>query len=345
VNDSSEDEEESETETSRSDGAHESSHDADEPPGLAIDESPLETQFDPLKPEDSLKALVSQFEICPRSIAEIPEQFVKYYGLPVLANSLNIPYPPTPHFDGERVAERIGKGFNTVQSLIAELRSFQNEIDRLYGIFYYTVKNIAFDPEFSGNESPDFQETFQTKKGTAAVFANFMEGISKEVGFKSIEIYQFPCFAKTKRYSYLQYISPQKPPNCNRLSVIIKINGEKWLCEPAKAATLLMKGKGDFGSYFLRPLARCLNDHFPVDKKGKELIGFDYDYEDFKNAPQYLGYDIDLRSESFPLSKFECTNGILEMQFSCSKTDDVRIEVFTCNGSSGMWQGLPPVTP
>lgn len=111
-------------------------------------------RFDPNHPDYSLRFLVADFERNPKPPEDIPQSFLNYYGIAVLANSLTLVFPKLPEYDSNKVIN-ILKNNNpkTLDGLINVISRFNNDMEKLFAIYYFGCHHIRYDTDafFSGN--------------------------------------------------------------------------------------------------------------------------------------------------------------------------------------------------
>jgi hypothetical protein len=102
--------------------------------------------FDPSHPDYSLRRLVHQYEQSPKSIKDIPQNFIDYFGLPTLIHSLPLILPRIPKYDETAISTTMdNSNFPNISSLVKTISTFSTEIDKLYAIYYYIGHNIRYD--------------------------------------------------------------------------------------------------------------------------------------------------------------------------------------------------------
>jgi hypothetical protein len=126
---------------------------------------------------------------------------------------------------------------------------------------------------------------------------------------------------------------PLKPVKANHTSLVVIIEGQKWLCDPTWGSGTLLDGEevsfnSEYNrSRFLVPLVCGLNDHFPTDGC-ESLLHEPLPYERFIRSPAYVPNEFVFRNESHPFCWFPCESGYLRMQFST--TTEVTQSVVKC---------------
>jgi hypothetical protein len=295
--------------------------------------------FDPYHPDYSLRVLVHDFERNPKPFDQIPKRFLDYYGIGILANSLTLISPTVPKFDSKKVSDVMERhAVKTLDMLIQLISTLDSDIEKLYAIYYYGCHHVQYDVDSYFNnkvQSTTLEKVFTTGKAVCEGYALFLREMAKRVGIRSIEIHEFDNLAKG--YSWNQ-LNPPRTPKSDHASDVVIINGNVFLSEPCWGAGYLNDQRRFQPEYreelFLRPIVCTINDHFPVGESAK-FVDFLFTYETFIKTPEYKGVDFKLHAESHPFSRFECTTGNLQMQFSCQNClSSILIRVYHLKGNT-----------
>lgn len=132
---------------------------------------------------------------------------------------------------------------------------------------------------------------------------SFFQEMSKKVGITSIQFFTYTNLCKGIAWSPTHF---PKQPKSNHISILVIIDGNKYLCEPYT----------DNICFFLSPLSLTLSNFFPMTGS-EHFLDFPFDYQDFLKSNIYFGIDIELHLESHPFPKFTCETGLPDMYFSC----------------------------
>lgn len=286
--------------------------------------------FNKNNPEESLRLLVEDLDNNPISMKSIPKDFVDYFSIPGLVNSLNIQLAEPPKYNGALVEKAMKKkSFKNPDALAKYIiKTFKYPIDRLYAIFYYEGHNIIYDDESFLTNSIKYktlEEIFESKLGVCGHFALFMEEMAKKCQIKEIEIQQYINYAKGVLYD------PLNPPKVsNHAAILIKYNNSLFISEPTWGRNSVLSKFHP--AYFLNPIEKMLNSHFP--DKPKLDLPFAFTYEQFNKLLHIKMSDKDLKVESHPFWFYDCYDGYMSFQFSCSKNvSDINYNLKLVNGT------------
>lgn len=101
--------------------------------------------LDPDHPDYSLRYLAHVLEQNPMTINEIPTEFVDYFGLSNLFNSVTILLPKVPHYEKTIIQEYMkNHSYLTLPSLVEGISFIHNDINKFYAIYYYFIQNFTF---------------------------------------------------------------------------------------------------------------------------------------------------------------------------------------------------------
>lgn len=285
-----------------------------------------------------LRYLVKLCDKKPIRYDEIPKEFQDFFTLPSLSQALNISIRPPPPVNYSKVEKYLDETtFNDFDSLVDGIKNtFDSSMDKLYAIYYYITHTMMYDYERFEQEDRDYladDVIFRIKKGVCADYSQFFIHLAKKAGItnKIIIIKYFTNIAKASGYDSF---NPPKTPDENKkllhASVVIEINGEKFLSEPTWAAGSKEDGAFKFiykKSYFLLPYYKALIDHFPYEGKNGKTINCPYTWAQYIsiNTPNF---DKELSLESNPYKRVTVTNGFFEMQFSYIQSCESPYAVF-----------------
>ena len=265
-----------------------------------------------------LKDLVTLFEENEKDLTDVPDEAVKLFGYSCLANSLMFKEPPIPKHETKSIEDYIKTHtFSTVDSLCSYIATIKDDLDKLYAIFCWAALNIEYDTEsyFSHNiKGTSLEEVFKTKKAVCEGYALFFKEMAKRVSLDTERINVVSYSNYAKGYSF----KPLEPPptlKSNHASVYIKIDGVPFISEPTWGAGHLGSDKTfkcQFDSkYFLIPVYKTLNDHFPCEEAAK-LIPFKLSYEDYLKSMKTHPLKHNIKTETNPFVKIDCKDGYLE---------------------------------
>lgn len=270
-----------------------------------------------------LKQMVSLFEENEMELTDAPQELIDQFGYSCLANALMFKEPEIPKYEKETIYEYIKTHkFTTVSSLCNYIVSLKNDIDKLYGIFCWAALNIQYDTDafFSDNiKSTTLEEVFNTKKAVCSGYSVFFIEMAKltKINTKKIKICEYSNCSKAYGFDPL---NPPKYPKSDHSSIYIEIDGVQFICEPTWASGSIGDNKQFTPNfkphYFLIPIYKSLNSHYPCDESTK-LLQIKFPFKDFLKSPR-LRSTTNLKTESNPLVNCECRNGFLEQIYSCN---------------------------
>jgi hypothetical protein len=274
-------------------------------------------KFNPSQPEASLLALARFCDQSAITPEQIPSDFVNYYGIEILSNSLKLKFPDLPDFDlADATAHMTGRKFGSLETLVQTIASRPSEIDKLFCTFHYMAHNVRYSHNSKSQKPAD---VFMAGIAICEGYAALTEYLAEHSGIKSFEIHHYSSVAKGVGWNPL---SPPSPLKSNHASVVLVIDGYPWLCEPTWGAGF-QDGSGvthqQFNSgWFLRPLICTLNDHFPVDGV-EQYLGEPFPYDRFLRCPKYQVNEHEFRNESHPFQRFD-VEGSLRVTFGINHT-------------------------
>jgi hypothetical protein len=212
-----------------------------------------------------------------------------------------------------------GATFPTLDALATGIQTFDQDIEKLYAIYYYICHNIIYNVPLSqmdGHYPPIVDDIFETKTCVCDGYSLLFRELVKRSQIRDFHVY---CYINlTKGHGY-DKLSPPSKPIPNHAAVCVVYQCHKFLSEPTWEAGYIDQNVFIFRynpEWFLRPLVCCLNDHFPHGQSNKAVHCY-YPYEFFVRTPEYHGDKTQLRAESHPFLRFDCETGLLDMQFSC----------------------------
>jgi hypothetical protein len=274
-------------------------------------------RFDPSEPEASLMTLVRFCDEIQPTPEQIPADFLQYFGIEVLANSLNLKFPELPSFDvADATAYMSGREFPSLDLLVEAIARRPSDIDKLFCCFHYVANNISYDFK-SKSQKPE--DVFATGIAVCAGYAGLMRHLALESGVKSYDILKHSNHAKGWTFNPL---NPPTVVESNHDSVLVVIDGHPWLSEPTWGAgysdTRREFHKEFNPKQFLRPLICTLNDHLPI---GQNALWPAISLDRFLRCPKYRPREYDFRNESHPFQRFDA-HGYVKVQFSISHAPD-----------------------
>jgi hypothetical protein len=260
-----------------------------------------------------LPALVTQGR---ETWTDLPPDYLEEYGFAVLERTVSVNLPGRPAFVVDGVVAGIPnpEGFATIDAAVAAAGTFPAEIDRLFALFYVTVKTVEFDLEAARSGAPvetNAEALFAARQTTAPGFVCILMELATRSGLKDLlGLREFPCVAKFLSYNSLAVNPDQpKPVRLNHTAVLVDLDGTLFVCEPTRASLT-----GNLRANFLIPLDRSLHTYFTADNaRGvtfpqflKQMI-FCEDEDEF-----------DCRHESCPFDRLRVKSGTKKFYFSCS---------------------------
>lgn len=285
-------------------------------------------KFNIKNPEESLRLLVADFENNQRSIHSIPKDFVDYFSIPGLVNSLNVQLSIPPKCNQAYIeSEMRKKSFKNPNELAKYITSkFPKSLDRLYAIFYYEANNILYDEESYLSKSvkhKTLEEIFDTKLGVCADFSLFMHQMAEKCQIKDFEILEFFNLAKGYAFSTDPFNFYPNEPQPNHAAILVKYKNSIFLSEPTWAGGSLLSKYNPM--YFLNPIEKLLSSHFP---ETNFKLPFSFSYEQFKRLLPYRMNDKDVKIESHLFWYYETHDGYMNFQFSCSpNVEDIHCQL------------------
>ena len=271
---------------------------------------------------NKLQELVSIFENNDKELTDVPQEMIDKFGFSCLANSLMFKEPKIPKYDDKTIVEYMKTHeFPTVDSLCNYVKSLEDDINKLFAIFTWAALNIIYDMEalLSGNiRSTTLEEVFKTKKAVCSGYAVFYIEMTKRTNIDTSKIIIKNYSNLSKGYGY-NHLNPPKYVKSDHASVFIEINGSKFISEPTWGAggTVNNEYKHNFRpEYFLIPIYRSLNDHYPCDNT-EEMLPFKFPLHDYVKSCKMHLLKRNLKTESIPFVNFECKDGYLEQIYSC----------------------------
>jgi hypothetical protein len=276
-------------------------------------------EFDPEHPDHSLRVLAAQFEVEPQIAEMIPKPFIEYFGIGALANSLKLVFPELPPFNEQADMDLLaGQTFPTLGSLIAALSALPTDMDKLFGIYYWTCVNVSYD---INERDSTVESVFNRRKAKCDGYSLFYEGMATRLGITQFEFRPYSSMAKGSKWNTLH---PPEIPRCTHAAVVVVIDGENWLSEPTWGAG----AEGSDGEFhfrynrarFLQPMICSMNDHFPIYWSADELFGWSFPYEQFAKIGVYNPNEHEYRNESHPFARLTAPDGSIKIQFSCNET-------------------------
>jgi hypothetical protein len=140
--------------------------------------------------------------------------------------------------------------------------------------------------------------------------------IVDRIGVKDLESLWYQAQAKGMGWNAMD---PPATPTANQLSILVKIDGNKYLSDPSWGTGHIDSSKRFVPAYnegrFLQALICTLNDRFPLNGSEKHLDA-PFPYERFLRCPRYQPSRHEFLHESHPFARFECKRGFLKVQFS-----------------------------
>lgn len=128
-------------------------------------------KFDPDHPDYSLRMLVHKFEQDHLQLENIDSQFLNFFGIGILSNSLPIQFPKIPEFDKNIISEYMkSEHFSTFMDLVKHISRLKTDIEKLYAVYYYTCHNIQFD---LNSELKNIEEIFTTGLAQSEGYSRF----------------------------------------------------------------------------------------------------------------------------------------------------------------------------
>lgn len=246
---------------------------------------------------------------------EIPQEYIDYFGIPALAQSLNIKVhnPPIPN-DSEVEKYIDSNKFDNFESLASGIkRTFQTNIDRLYAAFYYTTHNIEYSKtELSKAEgSHSIEKIFRVRKGVCSDYSDFMINLAKKSGISSKYMKIQPLANASKAIGWNSF-NPPKEPDYDYDCVLIEIDGGKFISEPTWGAGAC-NSQGVFmysfkTSYFLIPYFRGVLNHFPKDDTT-------FSWGQYINYPE-PNFSSEVALESNPFQRIQVKEGTYDYRVS-----------------------------
>lgn len=294
---------------------------------------------------------IREFNKTPRSLFEAPKSLVDEFGLPALSVALNHLIPPIPQYNSKDITDNItNKTFTSLKELTEFIKvNYPSDIDKLFAFFAWSALNLEFNVDQQTQKQQttipfSIEDIFQTKKCMSHNFFPFFIEVSKLVGInpsnendtqddskQKFEFYEYLTMAKSFGYNYL---NPPDHPKPDHASIIIKINGEIYLCDPIWASGSMSKEKTFERKFdpsrFLIPIANTLHDHYPGTSVAKQIFPFDISYKSFINCVK-LKMD-SLRCESHPNLMIISPYNLLTLRFSMEgQVTDISAKAFEQN--------------
>lgn len=258
---------------------------------------------------------------------EFPEEFIKYFSIPGLAQALNIKIhnPPVPNIS-EVKNYMDSNTFNDFNSLVAGIKSkFQTNIDKLYAAYYYTTHTIEYDLEALDKEEGrnSIEKIFRVKKGVCANYTDFMVQLAKRSGVTS-KYMRIHSFTNASKAAGWDDFNPPKKVNYDHGCVFVEIDGERFLSEPTWGAG----GCYDSGEFsfdfkpanFLIPYYRGVLSHFPKNDRT-------FSYEHFIRLAK-PNFNNEIAFESNPFQLIRVKNGTFNYQISLTKRSSLYISFY-----------------
>jgi hypothetical protein len=294
---------------------------------------------DAARPNLSLRQLAEFCESNPTHPEDLPTSYLSYFGIEILSNSIKLIFPPLPEFDESGDISFIrSRDFGSFAELCESVSSRPTDLNKLFCLFFWICHYVEYDLEAhigSGSPAPSPDDVFASRKATSEGFClTIREGCERSGVTFGIEI--MSCYSKG--YDWKPR-TPPKAPTTNHTSLVVIIEGRKWLCDPTWGSGTLLDGEAlSFNSEynrsrFLVPLVCGLNDHFPMDGC-ESLLDEPLPFERFVRAAAYVPNEFVFRNESHPFSRFPCDGGYLKLQFSTATVVN-RVVVQCCDARDG----------
>lgn len=273
--------------------------------------------------QELLSQQVKIFEESDHDLADCPQQLIDSYGYACLSNALMNKDPVYPKYNKDISEIFKKKKFNTLESLISFIRTYKEDMDKLFAIFCWAALNIEYDVHqlLSGeHKSTSLEDVFVTKKAVCAGYALFYTEMAKKVSINQsrIVIKEYSNFSKAFGFDPL---NPPKTIKSDHASVHITIDGVPYISEPTWAAGHITDSKEFEWSFrpelFLIPLYKSLCDHFPCDDSTK-LLPFKYTFPQFFQSCKIYPFGRCLKTESQPLVNFSSSTGYVEQFYNCN---------------------------
>lgn len=288
--------------------------------------SMVKIRFDPNDPELSLRRLARISDVNPIKMSDIDDGFTKYYGIQCLAWAIRIELPKTPYCDQEKIRNQMDSMvYDSIDTLVDYILTLESDIEKLFGIFYYEASHIEYD--LVGKKNPEqrsgkLDDVFKTNKAVCGGYENFFMCLSKRVRLEKARVESFSNFSKGLGYDPFEQITNQTKNSSDHASLIIEYENELFLCEPTWGAGYVTDDKFIFRynpDYFMIPLIRGLQDHFPVNNSLNKY-NICIDFRQFVNTGKFKGFALkyELLAESNPFDIFESKEGLSYLEFSCS---------------------------
>jgi hypothetical protein len=153
--------------------------------------------------------------------SQIPADFLDYFGIETLANSLNLIFPTIPPFD-ETFAIKFmeGRKFPSLEALGRALSSRPSDIDKFFCVFHYVAHNIRYS-KVRGDQS--YGAAFRAGEAVCPGYAGLVTDLAGRCGLSGPAPKGFSCLAKGAGWNDLD------PPASNHASVLIVYDGLKFL--------------------------------------------------------------------------------------------------------------------
>lgn len=253
---------------------------------------------------------------------EIPREFLEFFSVGGLSESLNINIRNPPPVNWTKVEKYIEDNtFNDFNSLAQGIKdNFQTPMDKLYAVYYYATHHIQYDWArflMKERDSMSIDEIFTTNKGVCAEYSDFFVALSKKVGITS-KIMTILKFGNTSKGHGYEPTNPPTEPKRDHACVFVEIDGESFLSEPTwGAGPVDDNGVFSFSyvkSYFLIPYYLGCISHYP-DYDKFTSYRYSFPFEKF-TALNKISFSKEVRLESNPFLVIDVKDGKYEMQFS-----------------------------
>jgi hypothetical protein len=196
-------------------------------------------------------------------------------------------------------------------------------MDKLFCLFYWVCHCIDYDLEAhfgSASAATSASDIVENKKATSEGYCLTIREGCERCGV-AFGIETMKCYSKG--YDWKPRGHP-KAAKTNHTSLVVIIEGQKWLCDPTWGSVTSLDGEEvSFNSQynrsrFLVPLVCALNDHFPTDGC-ESFLDEPLSFGRFAQAAAYLPNEFVFRNESHPFCRFPCKGGYLKLQFSTTR--------------------------
>jgi hypothetical protein len=264
----------------------------------------------------------------PYKAEELPPEYLDAYGFAVLERTVEVAADPLPavNYDGVNtevkgaLAGEGGKTLRGLDNLVTLAKGFEEELERLFAVFYFAATMFSFDLELSLADPTanklSVDEIFKVKKATPAGLTFFIREVATRAGFaKALVLREFLCFEKVLSYNPLrENLDAAGPAGPNHCLLAFSVNGHQYLCDPALACVT-----GCVKSTFIIPPATAARSYFPVKGCG-DLLKFPITFAQFLKQIVFYEdeYGYDCRHESCPFDVPILKKGVKKLYFSCS---------------------------